>query len=99
MSLDRRLRSSAVLALTIIAAAALGATLLLRRQPPRLQQASVPTLLSPSPSTSEGHEGEDEEDEEDQALREAEQMLPEGDVPVNSAGLERPSPPAQGSTR
>jgi|SRR5215471_19916799 len=98
MALDRRLRLSAVLALTIIAAA-LGATLLLRRQQPHPQQASLPTLLSPSPTTNEGQEGEDEEDEGDQALREAEQMLPETGSPEDSAGLERSSPPAQGSTR
>ena len=99
MALDRRLRSSAVLALTIIAAAALGATLLLRRHQPRPQQASLPTLLSPSPSTNEGQEGEDEEDEEDQALREAEQMLPESDAPGNPTRPDRSSPPVQGSTR
>ena len=99
MALDGRLRSSAVLALTIIAAAALGATLLLRRHPPRPQQASLPTLLSPSSSTNEGQEGEDEEDEEDQALREAEQMLPESDAPEAQTGLDRSSPPALDSTR
>jgi hypothetical protein len=99
MALDRRLRLSAVLALTIIAAAALGATLLLRRQQPGPQQASLPTVLSPSSTTNEGQEGEDEEDEGDQALRKAEQMLPETGAPEDSAGLERSSPPAQGSTR
>ena len=99
MALDRRLRTSAVLALTIIAAAALGATLLLRRQQPRPQQASLPTLLSPSPSTPEGQEAEGEEDEEDQALREAEQMIPESDAPANSTGLEQSPRPAERSTR
>jgi len=97
MALDRRLRTSAVLALTIVAAAALGATLLLRRQPPRPQQVSLPTLLSPSPSTNDGQEAEDEEDEEDQALREAEKMVPEANP--NSSGQEQSSRPAEGFTR